>query len=304
VEITRVDPLEAQGIRAFHDIYCAVGAADAPETFVAAPVEEIRAVLAAPTARFEYTGFLGLEHGRPVASGWAAGFLKENTDHGFVLPRVLPTERRHGYGSQMLTCLEDHARRDGRSALNAQSRWASKFGPSGVGSATIAFVERHGFQLGLVQTIRRLDLPMSPDRAAVIAKEVAARSQDYTIRSWLGPVPEEFLGEWAAMDAAVSTEAPTGELDLDAEVASPEAIRDDERILAASGQTSVGAVAVDRDGQIVAYSEMVVQIDASVPARQGGTLVKQSHRGHRLGVTVQPVRAGGARGSAVGGVRR
>jgi len=286
MQIARVDPGDAGSVEAFYDVYCAVGVADAPETFVASPIEEIYAVLVEPTARFQFTAFLGRESGRPVASGWAAGFLGQNTDHMFVLPRVLPSERQTGYGSQMLDQLEEHARNDGRTILDCQSRWAARFGSCGAGSPTVQFSHRHGFSLGLVERIARLDLPMDGNAAAFVADELSRRGNGYSIRAWLGPVPDELLHGWAVMEAAVSSDAPTGELAFDADVPSAETVRDDERILAASGQTSVSAVALHK-AEVVAYTEMIIQIESSEPARQSGTLVMRSHRGNRLGLAVK-----------------
>jgi GNAT superfamily N-acetyltransferase len=286
MEISRVDPRDPDAVQAFYEIYRAVGIADAPETFVAAPIEEIQTALAQPTARFEFSAFLGHIDGQPVASGWTAGFLKENTDHMFVLPRVLPSERRRGYGSQILSRIEAHARDDSRTVLDGQSRWAWQFGPSGTDAPTVKFAGQHGFSIALVEVIRRLDLPLDPQRATQIANELAS-AQGYSIQSWIGPVPDQFLEGWAVMEAGVSSDAPTGEVDLEAETPSPEAVRDDERILKASGQTSVGAIAVDEAGEVVAYTEMVVQLETAEPARQGGTLVKASHRGRRLGLAVK-----------------
>ncbi len=37
----------------------------------------------------------------------------------------------------------------------------------------------------------------------------------------------------------------------------------------------------------MAYSEMIIPLDSSEPARQGGTLVKAPHRGSRLGLAVK-----------------
>jgi GNAT superfamily N-acetyltransferase len=287
MDIRRVDPGDRSAVQAFHEIYRAVGVSDAPETFVTSPIEEIVTVLAEPTARFEFSAFLGYSDDGPVASGWAAGCLVENADHMFVLPRVLPTERRHGYGSEMLGRLEVHAQADGRKVLDVQSRWGTEFGPTGENAPTVHFAARHGFKIGLAEVIRRLDLPLGAEHSAQVSAMVSSRAATYTVQSWIGPVPEEFLDGWAEMEAAVSRDAPTGELDFDAQAPSPEAVRDDERVLEASGQTSVHAVALDEAGEIVAYTEMVIMINAAQPARQGGTLVRASHRGNRLGLAVK-----------------
>lgn len=92
------------------------------------------------------------------------------------------------------------------------------------------------------------------------------------------------MAGWAALEASLPAEAPSGDLDSDEFPASVEAIRDGERVLADSGQIKFNAVALAPSGEAVGYTDIVVRVAGSGdPAEQWGTLVRRAHRGHGLG---------------------
>ena len=76
--------------------------------------------------------------------------------------------------------------------------------------------------------------------------------------------------------------------DLDLEVATPDvaAVREQEALIAAQSRTSLCAVALTPDGQVAAYTQLVVSRD-DASAYQWGTLVRREDRGHRLGMRVK-----------------
>ena len=86
--------------------------------------------------------------------------------------------------------------------------------------------------------------------------------EGYAIRSWIGPVPDEIVAEWAALDAVLDTEAPTGELDIEAASADVADYRADEQMQAMQGRTSFGTVALTSDGRVAAYTRLAVSGDA------------------------------------------
>ncbi len=268
---------------ALHRIYVTVGRADNPETFVAAPPEEIRECLRAPTARFAFTAFLGIEDGEAVASGWCALALANAPQLAYTTPRVLPDLRRRGHGSSVLAAMERHARAHGRALLQSTAVWSADHGHDGSGSAPVGFALAHGFELAQVGVRLRLDLPADRGRLDALLRERAARRVGYTTRAWVGPVPEELLPGWALLHAALSADEPHGDLERPAEPADPDAIRDDERILEQSGRVKVNAAAFSPAGEIVAFSSILTRIGVADQAFQQGTVVDRRHRGRGLG---------------------
>ncbi len=77
------------------------------------------------------------------------------------------------------------------------------------------------------------------------------------------------------------------ELELEPEVFTPERIRADEEVFAASGRTKYTTVALAADGAVAGYSEIVVPRHDPGRAYQWGTLVRRADRGHRLGLATK-----------------
>ena len=60
-----------------------------------------------------------------------------------------------------------------------------------------------------------------------------------------------------------------------------------EQLLAKQGRTKYVTVALDDDGRIAAYTDLVTTIHEPDRAYQWGTLVRRADRGHRLGLAVK-----------------
>lgn len=279
IEIRQVDPADEASVQAFHDIYVTCGHHDA-QSFVASPYTELAEVIRRPTERFAYGAFLAFDGDDVVGEGWYAAFLEANLDKAYTTPRVLPPHRRRGIGSALLRHMEEYAQADGRTTLQTSPRWAMEYGPEGIGAPSVEFARKHGYPLVLVEAKRRLALPV----AGELLDELEARVDPaYSIRAFAGPIPEELVQGWAELEASLGTEAPTGDLETDEFPASVDGVRDDERILAQSGRVKYNAVALAPDGEVVGYTDIVVNAANSDPADQWGTLVRRAHRGHGLG---------------------
>jgi len=108
----------------------------------------------------------------------------------------------------------------------------------------------------------------------------------YTLRSWVGTVPDELVAGWAVLDASLETEAPVGGLDLEPQRAEVSSVRESEDLIARQGRTSFHTVALDRGGGVAGYTHIVVS-GADGNAYQWGTLVRRQDRGHRLGLALK-----------------
>jgi GNAT superfamily N-acetyltransferase len=278
--IERVDPADEAAIEAFYDIYVTCGRHDAA-SFIMAPYAELAELVRRPTEDFAFTAFLAFAGDVLVGHGWHAAHLRANLDQVRSTPRVLPAHRRRGYGSAILRHLERVTLADGRHVLTTTPRWPTSYGPKGIGAPAVEFARKHGYELKLVEAKRRLTLPVAPERLAPAGTDPA-----YTIKAFSGPIPDDLVQGWAMLVASLPTEAPTGELEIEEVPPSVASIRDDERVLAATGQVKYNAVAIAPDGTLVGYTDIVVRADGE-PAEQWGTLVRRAHRGRGLGVALK-----------------
>ena len=119
-------------------------------------------------------------------------------------------------------------------------------------------------------------------------RAAAAAGADYELLSWVGATPSELLDQVAVIAARMSTDVPSGELDLEPEVWDAERVMESDRITALMGRRRFSTVARHvPTGQVVAYSEIDQPGDKPTVAYQEDTLVQSDHRGHRLGMLVK-----------------
>lgn len=287
LQIVELDVHDRAAFDAWHAAYDAAERHGREDVAAVWQLEEVRAMMQEPSLRYRYDGWRGLVDGEVVATGWMRTPLLDNVDRAELAVHVRPEHRRHGHGSAMLARVERVARESGRSILAGETGYAYDAGPDGVGESGPEFARARGYTLALGDVQRAVPLPVADELLARLAAEAAPYHAAYTLRSWVGPVPEELLPGWAEITASLMTEAPTGELDVEPEAASPEAVRAGEAVTAKQGRTKVNTVALTADGELVAYSDLALTEHESDRAYQWGTLVRRDHRGHRLGIAVK-----------------
>ncbi|SFC87134.1 Acetyltransferase (GNAT) family protein [Nocardioides terrae] len=242
--------------------------------------------LTEPSREWRQEAYAGLVDGRVVVAGWLALPLLDNRWRGDVEIYVLPEERRRGFGSAMLAHLEGLIRAEGRTSVLAEVAWPYADGPTGSGPGP-EFARAHGFGLALGDVQRQLPLPVADELLRRLAADAAEHSAGYTLRSWVGPVPEELVGEWAELNASLDTEAPMGDLDIEPQVADVAVVREDERLTKRQRRATLHTVALRSDGRLAAYTLLMVPLLQPDIVYQWGTLVRREDRGHRLGVAVK-----------------
>ncbi len=283
-EISRIDPFDDAAVDAWWDAYAAARRVDMGENAVIWSREESRAELQQPSATTDRRAFAAIEHGEVIGSASLALSLKDNVHIGAIGVNVPEEHRRHGVGSALLAHVEREAAAAGRTTMRADIFWPASAPADGTGEPGREFARRHGYDVAIGDLQSRLDLPV-PD--AVIDELLAEAPADgYTVRTWSGPVPDDLVAEWAALDALLDTEAPTGDLDIEASSADVADYRADEQLIARQGRTSYGTAALTADGHIAAYTQIVVSRDDG-NAYQWGTLVRRQDRGRRLGLRVK-----------------
>ena len=284
IEIQQVDPFDAAAVDAWWEVYATALRADRGDDAVLWSREETRTELQQDSATLERYAFLAQRDGTVVGAAGLALPLKDNAHLADVAVYVAPDERRKGVGSALLAELEARATARSRRTLLAETSWAASAPADGTGHPGVEFARKHGYALALGDRESVLDLPVAEELLDRLAAQ--APEDDYVLRSWIGPVPEDIVAEWAELSSSLDTEAPTGDLDIEAETPDVAQIRESEELVAAQGRTSFCVVALAPDGRVAAYSQLVVSGD-DASAYQWGTLVRREDRGHRLGMRVK-----------------
>ena len=292
IEVVAVDAADSALVDAWHAAYLLADTHGREETAAPWHHDEVVVDLLEPSPRASTTCYAGLAAGRVASVGYVEMPLLDNPHLAFVQVWTVPDARDHGYAAAVLARLEEHARAAGRGVLLAEVSWPWSAGPEPGetrpdGVPGVGFARRHGYELALGDVQRRLDLPVADRVLDDLAAEAAREHGDYRLRSWAGPVPDDLVAGWAELAATIDTEAPSGDLVLEPMSPDVDAVRDDERRLERQGRTRWHTVALDRDGRVAAYSELVTTVHEPRRAYQWGTLVRRVDRGHRLGLAVK-----------------
>ncbi|GGM48872.1 GNAT family N-acetyltransferase [Microbacterium saperdae] len=204
-----------------------------------------------------------------------------------------------GIAQALLLCAEDDARRRGRDVMqtwtlhrpaNTSDVLIPKTGWGRIPPTALSnFLEAHGYGLEQVERNSELDLHADPgvwERA--LADASAFAGPDYRSLTWELPTPPALRAGYASVLARLVTDAPSGDMEFDAEVWDADRVaRRDVRMTSAGQLVAVSAVEHVPTGEIVAYNELLVGPDRAGMTHQFGTLVATEHRGHRLGTIVK-----------------
>ena len=285
-DIRPLDASDADALAAWHATYLA---ADTHGRAHATPwmLEEMRADFLGNRTGEEFLPFGLHADGQVVACGLLVLPLKENLTIAWGNAWTHPDHRRRGHGTAMLEHVLDVARGRGRSTFSTEV-FVPYGGPvDGAGHPDADFLRRRGFKLDLSNVVRVLDLPVDEQHVQRLADEAAPYHRDYTLRQFAGRIPDDIVEQFGALLGSLMVEAPSGELQKEHELMDEERIRADEVVFEASGRTKYTTVAVAKDGELAAYSELVVPKFDPGHVFQWGTLVAPAHRGHRLGMATK-----------------
>lgn len=287
LEIVPVDVHDAGDFDAWHAAYFEADRFGREDLATAWQLEELRVQMQHPGVRQWLAGFSGLVDGRVVTTGCIGTPLLDNLELASVWVNTVPGARRRAHGSAMLAHLEGVARGRGRTLVDSETHWPYDGGEDGVGTPGPDFLRRHGYALGLGDIYRLAGLPVADEVLDRLAADAAPHHATYTLRSWVGPVPDDLVQGWAELTASLMTEAPMGDLQREPERADPAVVRESEAVVAKQGRTKYNTVALDADGTVVAYTDIASSAHEPDRAYQWGTLVRRADRGHRLGLGVK-----------------
>jgi GNAT superfamily N-acetyltransferase len=227
--------------------------------------------------------WLAEDGGRTLGAAMLGLPLRDNLN--LAEPEVwVPAEgRRRGIGTVLLETVCDAARTQGRTSVLTYLE-----GPAGTDTTPgTRFAEHHGFTRRITEIARVQRPPFDLDAIVKAEAEAAPFAAGYEIVTWKGRVPDEHIDEVARLEARLSTDAPLGELDYEAEVWDAARIRKSEQRAAEMGRATWSAVAVVPDGAMAGLTKLSISRESDEVGFQDTTIVDPAHRGHRLGLLLK-----------------
>jgi RimJ/RimL family protein N-acetyltransferase len=170
----------------------------------------------------------------------------------------------------------------GRTTVTSNAAYT---GPERADAAPMRFAARHGFRVANTEIQRRLRLPVAEALLDEVDAEGAGHRDGYTVETFVGDLPDELLPSYCDLVNQLIVDAPSGEVDYEANAQTPETMREHIALQRKIGRPVYRSLAV-RDGLAVAQSDLALQTEGDT-AVQWGTYVHRDHRGHRLGAAVK-----------------
>lgn len=212
---------------------------------------------------------------------------------------VLPANWGRGIEDALLARAEQEVRMLGRSVIQSWTLHRAEGSGemltplTGWGRVPLtplaALLRENGYSLEQVERTSALDLQadLAPVERA-LDEALAVAGEEYRVVEWTLPTPPELRDGYAWALSRMSTDAPSGGLEIDEETWDAERIaRRDARFLDGGQTVSVAAVEHIPTGTLAAFNELAIGSDPAGVTHQYCTLVLREHRGHRLGIIVK-----------------
>ncbi len=215
----------------------------------------------------------------PVASAQTIRRTRENVETGGVWLSVHPDHQRHGIGTLLLAHCEQSLRDDGCTRIHEHSG-----SPVENGDAATQFALANGYRQTLADL--RQDLPLPVTEGTLTELDPGLDETAYVVETAVDALPEEWLEDRALLARRMSTDAPTGDIDLDEEDWDADRVRRQWNTPSPIWAVETVARHVP-SGQLVAFTDLLVRPAQPDLAVQSDTLVLREHRGHALGLAVK-----------------
>lgn len=231
-----------------------------------------------------WTAYVGFDGDDMLGVGCLTVSHDDNTDKAWVNAWVVPARRRQGIGSALIDFQVREAALLGRTTLLAQSAYDFARRDN---HPYRRFAEKQGFSLASTEIGRVLELPVDDAQLQEWIDEAAQRHESYRIETFIDDVPQHLLPSYCHVLNQLALDAPTGEIDFEAEAMTPEVFRARAAKVKEQGRTAFRTVALDDSQQVVAATNLAVSTDDQEKVFQWATLVLRAHRGHRLGLAIK-----------------
>lgn len=211
---------------------------------------------------------------------------------------VLRSAWGRGVGSAALNLIEREARHAGRRTVHGvcehpHDETAPRLAPrTGVGSVTAdhaaRFLTARSYTLEQVERKSVFDLSIHDESLTTLHDRARAAASAYDVVAWTDGAPDAWVDDYARMKSRMSTDAPSGELDVTAEQWDATRVREMEKKQRDAKLRTLVVAAVHRESaSLVAFTELIGFADPVAATIQADTLVLREHRGHRLGMLVK-----------------
>ncbi len=234
--------------------------------------------------------YIAWDDDEPIAIMEISVGTRENLDKAQVSIDVMPQWRRRGVGRQLFDLAVERSKALGRNKILSHTAWSLPGILAHDGGAGPAFAQTMGFEsANLPEVMRRLDLStVDNDVLDGLLSKAKDKSSGYAVRQWIDTAPDDLVDDVAYLDGRLSTDAPMGDLDMDADQVDAARIREVEQTMKNRDRKNyhTGAVHVET-GRLVAWTTINTGPDTPEHAWQFITIVDPDHRGHRLGALVK-----------------
>jgi GNAT superfamily N-acetyltransferase len=203
---------------------------------------------------------------------------RENLDRAYLHLTVHPRWRRRGTGSALLRHAAGRAAASGRPVLGG-----------GVfdNTAGAAFAGHVGAAPGLLDARRVLVLgKIPPGRVAALREQAARTAAGYSLVSWFGRTPDEYLARSAEAENAMADAPHDAGEEPEVWDAARVRVYDDVRVRQGRQIYTIAALH-DASGEMAAVTAVEADRDNPAWGHQLITAVTRKHRGHRLGLLVK-----------------
>ena len=203
----------------------------------------------------------------------------ENRERAFGQPVVHPAYRRRGIGRELLRHAAARAAAGERTTLDSFAL---------EDSAGDAFAHAVGAKLSL-EEVRRVQYlrKIPPGKVAELRESAARAAAGYSLVSWTGPLPDEYLaGAAKVFNAHNDAPHPAG---VEEESWDADRVRERTGAAVRAGlMRGHGLAAIhDATGEMAGFTVVLVDPESPEWGHQQLTAVTRAHRGHRLGLLVK-----------------
>lgn len=228
-------------------------------------------------------GFVAMDGDTMVGAGLLALTMLDNTEKAFIEAYVAPPLRRRGIGTAIVDHLVAEAG-EGRTTLIAGASYPFERRDD---HPYRLFAEATGFRVSLTEVRRDLPLPIDQLQFEAWLDESAAHHDGYRLETFESDIPADLLESFLYVFNQIGADMPHGDAKWEASAVDAATWAQQVRNAEEADRRDYFTVAISPDGEVVAFSTLVVPAEDMPTIHQWGTMVRADHRGKRLGMAVK-----------------